>query len=147
MVSHLRHKEILLGVCVISTCIHLPARASAFVTCPRLPNPGATTRLRGSAQPVATLDLFEKDVVEFMIGENLAQIAKAVELAKEGTGEIPVKTMLGAIVEQGRRDGLTAVQPLCIREEGSTELYGDSRLGPILVSSDRILRVSQGDHA
>ena len=81
------------------------------------------------------VDLYEKDVVEFLIGDDTTQI-QALDIGWKGS-----RTMLGSILELQRSDGLTSLQPLCVREEGSTELYGDSRLEPILVSADRILRV------
>jgi hypothetical protein len=92
----------------------------------------------------SSFDIFEKDVVEFLlVDEDGAKIKQAVDL---GSREPESRTMLGAILEPRRADGFTSLQPLCVREQGSKELYGDSRLQPLLVQADQILRVSVLTH-
>jgi len=48
---------------------------------------------------------------------------------------------LGAVVEVADADELCVLQPLCVREEGSTEWYADSRVEPVAVAADAIVRV------
>ena len=52
---------------------------------------------------------------------------------------IPSTLALGAVVEAWSSE--VELQPLCVREEGSTEWYPDSREDPIVVSREDIVRV------
>jgi len=45
------------------------------------------------------------------------------------------------VVEVADADELCVLQPLCVREEGSTEWYADSRVEPVAVAADAIVRV------
>ena len=49
----------------------------------------------------------------------------------------PKTLALGAVVDQS----ILLLQPLCVREEGSTEWYPDSRAEPIVVSENDIVRI------
>jgi hypothetical protein len=98
-----------------------PAPAPALAHA--LPRPAAVRARTNTAR--ASLDLFEKDCVEFKMPPDMqAQYA-------------PKTLALGAVVDA---DALL-LQPLCVREEGSSEWYPDSRAEAITVPEDSIVRV------
>ena len=73
------------------------------------------------------LDLFDKDCVVYELPPALR------EATGKGFG-------LGGVVEI--RGGGAWVQPLCFREEGSRELYTDSREEAVEVAEDGLVRVT-----
>jgi len=85
--------------------------------------------LRPSLHPLravhATLDLFEKDCVEFVMP------------AEMQASYAPSTLALGSIVDVAT----LLVQPLCVREEGSTEWYPDSRVEPVELTHGDLLRI------
>jgi hypothetical protein len=70
---------------------------------------------------------------------NYTHIRTCAHLSNLSAHPRPRTVALGAVVEIS--DPNVLLQPLCVREKGSTEWYADSRAEPITVAADDILRI------
>eukprot|EP00286_Rhodomonas_abbreviata_P010234 CAMPEP_0181328810 /NCGR_PEP_ID=MMETSP1101-20121128/22944_1 /TAXON_ID=46948 /ORGANISM="Rhodomonas abbreviata, Strain Caron Lab Isolate" /LENGTH=188 /DNA_ID=CAMNT_0023437783 /DNA_START=3 /DNA_END=566 /DNA_ORIENTATION=+ len=127
----------MLFLCLLVVAL-APAQVQSFSNSPALFWPGSPRLMlraspavperavasRNSKLLMSGEEYFEKDCVEFIMPPDMkAKHSKSLAL--------------GAIVDPDQ----LLVQPLCVREEGSTELYPDSRESPIILNDDQIVRI------